>query len=245
MWNGSWNPLHASLPEKNAMGANVYIDQLILRERMRYDCHRFLSACFCQPQKNIFQEEKLLNCLTKHLQKICPEAALFSASMEESILKYGNDDLLVEYAGLFVGPFGLKAPPYGSVYLDGDRRVMGNSTMEVIRMYQDEGLSGNNESNELPDHIAVELEFMSFLIFKEIEAMIKFDLGTALGAVEKQNRFLGEFLGRWVEPFCEKIKEGTDNEFYTALAHCTSTFIGSSRPIDIREANGGKSFGSA
>jgi TorA maturation chaperone TorD len=180
-----------------------------------------------------------------HLQKICPEAALFSASMEESILKYSNEDLLVEYARLFVGPFGLQAPPYGSVYLDGGRRVMGDSTMGVSRMYQEEGLSGNDEFRELPDHISVELEFMSFLIFKEIEAMEKLDLGTALEAVEKQNKFLGEFLSRWVEPFCEKIKEGTDNEFYTALAHCTSTFVGSSLPADIREANGGKSFGSA
>jgi TorA maturation chaperone TorD len=86
----------------------------------------------------------------------------------------------------------------------------------------------------------VELEFMSFLIFKEIEAMEKADLRTAFEAVEKQKRFLGEFLGRWVAQFCEKIKEGTDNGFYTALAHCASTFIGSSRPADIREAEGEK-----
>lgn len=212
--------------------------EMILRERTRGDCYRFLSACFCQPEKNVFQEEKLLQSLTKSLHRICPEAALFSASMEESILKYGNEELLVEYSRLFIGPFGVIAPPYGSVYLDGERRVMGDSTMEVIGMYRNEGLSGSTDARELPDHVAVELEFMSYLVFAEIKALEKSDLRTAVEAVEKQERFSGEFLRRWIPPFCERIKENTENGFYTALAQCASTFIGSSRPADLRDAAG-------
>jgi TorA maturation chaperone TorD len=117
---------------------------------------------------------------------------------------------------------------------------MGDSTMAIIRLYEDEGLSGDNEFRELPDHIAVELEFMSFLIFKEIEAMGKSDFGAALEAVEKQERFLDIFLGRWITPFCERIKGGTENGFYTALADCASTFLCDSRPANIMEAVGGK-----
>ncbi|MHB1024672.1 MAG: TorD/DmsD family molecular chaperone [Desulfobacteria bacterium] len=214
------------------------MEEMILRERMRGDCYRFLSACFCQPQKNVFQEEKLLQNLTKSLQRICPEAALFSASMEESILKYGNEELLVEYSRLFIGPFGVIAPPYGSVYLDGERRVMGDSTMEVIGMYRNEGLSGNAADMDLPDHVAVELEFMSFLVFREIKALEASDLRGAVEAVQKQERFSGEFLRRWIPPFCEKIKENTENAFYAALAQCASTFIGSSSPADLRAAAG-------
>jgi len=214
------------------------MDERILRERMRGDCYRFLSACFCQPQKNVFQEEKVLQNLTKSLHRICPEAALFSASMEESILKCGNEELLVEYTRLFLGPFGVIAPPYGSVYLDGERRVMGDSTLEVIKMYRNEGLSGNADDRELPDHVAVELEFMSYLVFEEIKAMKKSDLRAAIEAVEKQECFSGEFLRRWIPPFCERIKENTENGFYAALAQCASTFIGSSRPADLWNAAG-------
>jgi TorA maturation chaperone TorD len=214
------------------------MDEMILRERMRGDCYRFLSACFCQPQKNVFQEEKLLQNLTKFLRRICPEAALFSASMEESLLKYGNEELLVEYSRLFLGPFGVVAPPYGSVYLDGERRVMGDSTMEVIRMYRNEGLSGSADAGELPDHVALELEFMSYLVFEEIKAMETSDLRAAAEAVAKQERFSLEFLRRWIPPFCERIKENTENGFYTALAQCASTFIGSSRPADLRDVVG-------
>jgi TorA maturation chaperone TorD len=216
------------------------MDEMILRERMRGDCYRFLSACFCQPQKNVFQEEKLLQNLTKSIHRICPEVALFSASMEESILKYGNEELLVEYSRLFIGPFGVIAPPYGSVYLDGERKVMGESTMEVSRMYRNEGLSGSVDSRELPDHVAVELEFMSYLVFKEIEALETSDLRAAANFVEKQERFSGEFLRRWIPPFCDRIKENTENGFYAALAQCASTFIGSSRPADLCDVAGGE-----
>jgi TorA maturation chaperone TorD len=180
----------------------------------------------------------MLQNLTRSLHRICPEAALYSASMEESILKYGNEELLVEYSRLFIGPFGVIAPPYGSVYLDGERRVMGDSTMKVIGMYRDEGLSGSSDVRELPDHVAVELEFMSYLVFKEIKALETSDLRAAAAAVEKQERFSGELLRRWIPPFCEMIKENTENGFYTALAQCASTFIGGSRPADLRGVAG-------
>ncbi|MDO8739444.1 molecular chaperone [Candidatus Deferrimicrobium sp.] len=158
--------------------------------------------------------------------------------MEESILKYGNEELLVEYSRLFLGPFGVIAPPYGSVYLDGERRVMGDSTMEVIRMFRDEGLSGSADAKELPDHVAVELEFMSYLYFEEIKALETSDLRAAVEAIEKQERFSGEFLRRWIPPFCERIKENTENGFYAALAQCASTFIGGFIPADLRDAAG-------
>lgn len=214
------------------------MDRIIRDEKMRYDGYRFLSACFCQPQKNVFQEENLLENLTMILREICPGAAPFSAAMEESLRKFGDEDLLVEYSRLFVGPFGLKAPPYGSVYLDGERRVMGDSTMAVIRMYEEEGLSGHVEFADLPDHVSVELEFMSYLLFKEIEALRKSDIGSAFEAKRKQEKFLTEHLGRWIAPFCEKIKEETQNGFYSALADCASVFVGSSCPANLPEAAG-------
>ena len=203
---------------------------------MRCDCYRFLSACFCRPQKEVFQEENLLENLTLYLQKICPDAEVFSAAMEKNILQYSNEELLVEYARLFVGPFELKAPPYGSIYLDDERQVMGDSTIEVVKMYEAEGLSRDNEFSDLPDHIAVELEFMSFLIYKEIKAFEQSDFNSAIESTVKQDKFMDLFLGRWVEPFCEKIRTTSDNLFYMSLADCLLTFVRKSRAEHIREA---------
>lgn len=201
------------------------IGEFINHERMRGDCFRFLSACFYQPQKALFEKENLLSNLTGFLQETCPEAAAFSSLMEESFLQSSDKDLEVEYARLFVGPFELIAPPYGSIYLDGNRRVMGDSTMEVIKTYQAEGLSRSEDFKDLPDHIAVELEFMSFLIYKEIEALEKFGLDAAKEYVNKQEVFLNSLLLPWASQFCKKIEEGTDNGFYKALAGCLSAFL--------------------
>lgn len=209
------------------------INEFIVREKSRGDCYKFLSACFYLPQKELFAEENLLNNLTKSLEIVSPDAAVFSKQMENTFLSYSNDDLTVAFAKLFVGPFELKAPPYGSVYLDMGRRVMGDSTIDVLEVYKQAGLSMDEEFKEMPDHITVELEFMYYLIFKEVEAVEKSEFDTALKFIETQELFLDKFFKRWITPFCDRIKNGTDNEFYKSLADCVSAFIESSHPGNL------------
>ena len=208
------------------------IGNFILQEKRRGDCYRLLSACFYQPQKETFIQEEFFKNLEGLLRLISPDIVAHVSEMEKSFLKYSEEDLLVAYAKLFVGPNELLAPPYGSVYLDGEKMVMGDSTMEVIKMYEKQGLSMDGEFRNLPDHISVELEFMYYLIFKEVEALEKSEWVTALDFIKTQGLFFDNFLRRWVKPFCDKIQQGTDNEFYASLADCVSAFIEKAHPGD-------------
>jgi TorA maturation chaperone TorD len=201
------------------------INEFTSHEQIRGDCYRFFAACFYLPQKEVFTQENLLEDLTMSLKKVCPEAAQFSLKMITALTNYSNEDVSVEYAKLFVGPFELKAPPYGSVYLDKGGRVMGDSTMEVIKAYQEQGLSIDDEFKEVPDHISAELEFMYYLIYKEVEALKRGEKKKALKWIEPQEAFFNTFLMPWVPAFCVRIKQGTDNEFYKSLADCFSSFI--------------------
>lgn len=189
------------------------------------DCFRLLSACFYPPKKQLYLQEGLFQNLTTALKLVCPDACIFSKKMEEAFLNDPSEDLMVEYARLFLGPYELKAPPYGSVYLDQGRRVMGDSTMGVIKMYQEAGLSIDEDFKELPDHIAVELEFMYYLIYQEVEASENSQLDRASTLRETQGLFLNRFLKPWIPHFCTKIKENTENEFYVALANCVVTIV--------------------
>lgn len=200
-------------------------NKFILRGKAKGDCYRLLSACFYPPHKEVFIQEEFFKNLEVVLKKVSPDAAAYVPAMEKAFLKYSEEDLLVAYAKLFVGPFELLAPPYGSVYLDGEKKVMGDSTMEVIKMYEEQGLSMDSEFRDMPDHIAVELEFMYYLILKEVEALEKSEMDKALYFIKTQELFLDKFLARWVKPFCNKIKKGTDNEFYNSLADCLHVFI--------------------
>lgn len=210
--------------------------QTMQYEQARCESYKLIAACFYQPQKEVFVQEGLFENLTLLLKQACPDAAIFSEKMGETILNYSNEDLLVDYASLFIGPNELIAPPYGSVYLDEGRRTMGDSTIEVMKIYKDEGLAIDENFKELPDHIAVELEFMYYLIFKEIEALENKDNEKTAHFIEVQELFLHRFLGKWIKPFCDKITEGTENEFYRALAGCLSTFAVKSAVSDDLKA---------
>ena len=104
----------------------------VVNSRTKENCFRLLSACFYEPSKTLFLEENIFGKLTEDLKQVCPDAAGFSSNMGRSIHNYEDKELSVEYAKLFVGPFELAAPPYGSVYMDDGGRVMGDSTMKVI-----------------------------------------------------------------------------------------------------------------
>lgn len=208
-------------------------NELVIKKAIVGDCYRLLAACFYQPDKSLFIQENLLGNLKEGLKRICPPASSFVEKMEEALSKYTDEELLVNYAKLFVGPYELIAPPYGSVYIDKERKVMGDSTIKTMDFYREAGLEISKDFKELPDHIAVELEFMYYLIFKEVEALGSSDIDAARRYAEMQNRFINSFLGLWINDFCEKIKNGTDNEFYKALADCASTFVKNSSSIEI------------
>jgi TorA maturation chaperone TorD len=201
------------------------IEQIVEFEQARRDCYKLLAACFYQPQKKLFLDENIYARLVNMLTRVCPEAAPFAEKMAASVMQYKDEDLLVEYARLFVGPNELLAPPYGSVYLEQGRSVMGESTARVMDFYKAEGLSMDEYFENLPDHIAAELEFMYYLAYNEVEALENNDREKAAYFLNKQEEFLRTFIGPWIAPFCEKMRQGTENEFYQALADCLSVFM--------------------
>ena len=93
-----------------------------------------------------------------------------------------------------MGPYRLLAPPYGSVYLEKNRRVMGDSTMDAKKRYQEAGLKLTLK--EAPDHVAIEMEFMYYLIYREIEAFINTNESDIALDLTNQNDFLQNNLGK-------------------------------------------------
>lgn len=198
----------------------------VARKKKHENALRLLAACFYEPDKELFVTEGLCEALRGCLHVACPEAVGFVDGMENAMERCTDEELKVAHAKLFVGPFSLAAAPYGSVYLDDGGRVMGDSTMDVIKRYEQEGLARSDDCKDLPDHIAVELEFVSYLMSREIAALEASDTSSAAAYESKRQSFADTLLRPWVPEFCQMIKEGTDNEFYTGLAGCTSTVIG-------------------
>ena len=190
----------------------------------REDIYRLLAACYYPPTADLF-EESCCEALASLLAPVAPEAACYAA---DAVAAYSNsslESLAVEHARLFIGPFKLVAPPYGSVYLDDAKTVMGDSTAKVAAFYHTCGLTLAEDFNELPDHFAVELEFMSFLAFRQREAEVAGDTDEVSRILSLQQEFLGRFLMPWLEPFTSAVIADGEAPFYQAVARCTAAFL--------------------
>jgi TorA maturation chaperone TorD len=186
----------------------------LLDNAYRRDLYKLLSECYYLPNAEFINELNNLDTsrggLYSDIAKHCP--------------KIGDlDSLIMDYTRLFVGPYGILAPPYGSLYLEASDRTMGNSTMDARRCYSEEGL--DITLKETPDHIAIELEYMYFLAFKEIEATNDDDLNNANRYREKQRVFLKNHLGAWIADFTSKVEANAKTDFYKNIAGITKSFI--------------------
>jgi len=153
------------------------------------------------------------------------EAYSIAEEVEKTFGMYQLNDLLVDYSRLFVGPFELLAPPYGSVYLEEGKRIMGDSTIEVRNFYEKMGLKFLEDFKDMPDHISVELEFISFLIVTRINAFESNDTNRAEEVLKCQQLFLETYLIPWLPEFVERMRENSDTQFYKNLADCTISFV--------------------
>ena len=198
-------------------------NDLLRREKARRDTYKSLAECYYLPDGDLIIKLKGL----ERQLGVLGSGALSYAALMRSELQGPKElkKLAIDFARLFVGPYSLPAPPYGSVYLEGERKIMGDSTLDVQERYRRAGVELSDNFRDVPDHIAAELEFMYFLIFKEIQALENSDVDTAIDYLEKQRAFLREHLGAWVFDFADSIEENAETDFYKNLARATKAFI--------------------
>jgi len=190
----------------------------------RENIYRLLAACYYSPATSLF-EENCCTTLANLLEGVTSNAAQYADEAADAMKTVSPESLAVEHARLFIGPFHLVAPPYGSIYLDDAKTVMGDSTARVAAFYHNCGLHLADDFHELPDHFAVELEFMSYLAFKQREAEDAGDKDEYARIVSLQREFLDRFLMPWLVPFTSAIINDGEAPFYQAIARCSAAFI--------------------
>jgi TorA maturation chaperone TorD len=187
------------------------------------DCFRLLAACFYEPEKELFVEQQVCDNLATLLENFSSEAAGNARKMSSSLSGMEETVLAVDYSALFLGPFELQAPPYGSVYLEKKREVMGETTLEALQLYQQAGLQV--EEKEPADHIAIELEFMAFVHGREASALQSGTIEEVSRNKDLREKFFTGCLKPWIADFCVAVRKGSENAFYISLADCLECFI--------------------
>jgi TorA maturation chaperone TorD len=188
------------------------MEEAVAVAHKRANSYKLLSECYYQPDSKLMQ--KIADAV---------QTDRFFADLAGHVWPdFDLESLKIDYARLFVGPFKLLAPPYGSFYLE-DSRIMGDSTIHVGKCYANEDL--DIVIKDAPDHIAMELEFMYYLVAKQTEAIRNANLPSIQSCQQKQFSFLQAHLGRWLPAFAKNVQKNAQTEFYRDLARLTETFV--------------------
>ena len=220
----------------------ITADDPVLVAQERGEVFKLLALCFYRPTQELANDiaQGSLAAVLRNLLE-----SLEAEGWEESIAAiegYGDQPegldaeglysaLKEEYTRLFIGgSHHLPVPPYESVYRQDVPElerglVMGRSTVDARRQYAEAGLELSPDFTDLPDHIAVELEFMYFLCNKEAEEWKQGNSEAALQRLQNQKEFLAEHLLKWIPGFRESLNKAASLDFYRVMAGVTQEYI--------------------
>jgi len=145
-----------------------------------------LSRLFSYPEK--WPDNGDLNKITSATEK------KWEKTLEENRLQVLQNN----YVNLFINALPeLPCPPYGSFYFEGV--LMGESTVRLKNLYHEYGF----QTDEMADHIAVELEFLAMLSTLPTHDRI-----------QKDYDFLLDHLRQWTPEFFKQVGKSDKIGFY-------------------------------
>ena len=191
----------------------------------REDLCRFLSACYYELDAS-FSEERVFDSMLTAASAIDPDLAESARKLGQAFAAQDLETLLVDYTHLFIiAPGQVRAMPYASFWLTDDQSMRHEATTAVLEMYEQGGFDVSDELHELPDHIAVELEFLYLLIFARNQAQAGGNTEELRAANELHRRFAAEHMAAWIGAFASAVKAGAQTAFYRELAELTEKFV--------------------
>lgn len=159
----------------------------------------------------------------------------FSTAAEESL----RDELTIDYTQLFHGPRN-HLPPFESINVGGAGATLNGKAASSVRQFLEaSGFFFNEDSDLLPDHLSVELEFMAELTRREGEYWRTGDADSARRSQTRQRLFLDRHLAAWGREFGRKIEQRATSPFYREAGRLLSEFLETEREdLDGRPEDG-------
>lgn len=135
-----------------------------------------------------------------------PQAVQSAATgMQACLTEAGARELLVaEHQRLFFGPDHLEAPPWGSVYLEEEGTLFGESSQALRRFLASEGISLATGQEEPEDHIGLLLWAIALLAEE--------------GRVPALRTLLERHVLTWSGAYLERLRLATAHPFYQGVA---------------------------
>ena len=196
--------------------------------QLRQALYRFMGMLFLYPDS--FRLAKVKKAANELLAAKPTWASLtFSIQLNElltilvGLTDEATEQMEVEYNDLLrVKP---RATPYESFYVDPEGQARGMIAAELETEYANAGLSLSPSLQDMPDHISVELEFMSFLCGQEVEARATTNEAENVQGRIRQRAFLNMHLVRWFPRFARQITDAAPHNLYHLVAAVAYAFL--------------------
>jgi len=170
--------------------------------------------------------------------------ALLQSSLQSTDLSQLSTQLGVEYTRLLRGikqGYG-PPPPYESLYRE--NRLLGETTLAVLRHYQQAGYGELEESVGPQDHIGAELKFMALLCHDEATVWQQEKTSKAMTIRAAQLVFLEQHLLSWVPDYCDRLQQEAQEPFYGAVARLTAELLDEDHML-LQTLQAGDAFGNS
>lgn len=126
-----------------------------------------------------------------------------------------------QYQRLFYQPGKLPCPPWESSYVSGERKVFQQSTLDVRKAYQAQGLRPRAVNRIPDDHIAIELGFMAELA-KRTQSE---DSDVSKQSLHASASFLSNHLANWIDSYAEDVASAAAVPFFACVCAAIRDFI--------------------
>lgn len=135
-------------------------------------------------------------------------------------------DMQTAYVSMFTtNAAGIPCPPYESVYREPEGQPTGWLQALVESEYAAGGFALSPALGELPDHVAVEMEFMALLCSREAQAWEERNPTRGIRALRKQKAFLDSHLALWFPEFARQVAAADSGGAYAAVGQGAQAFI--------------------
>lgn len=132
-------------------------------------------------------------------------------------------DLRATHTAVFGLVFSRECPPYETEYCSSAEAFFrAQQLADIAGFYQAFGLQTAPASPERPDHLALELEFMAFLLRKE---RLADTAEQARVCADAQRSFLRDHLAWWVPSFAAGLRRKAESGFYASVAQVLAAFM--------------------
>ncbi|SDB53336.1 chaperone TorD involved in molybdoenzyme TorA maturation [Desulfonatronum thiosulfatophilum] len=190
----------------------------------RMETYKALASCYFPPDEHLPHN---VDTLAAHAPAWVPEVHASTQTMLKNLPndEQGRDALKVEYAKLFLGPFEVLAPPFGSVYFHVNKMLSHESSDDAAARYLAAGVNSAPDGGNPPDHVTAELEFMYYLLFQEHAAFCRDDATAVREWRDRRTDFFPIHLGAWGPLFADRVVSFAQSPFYKHLGQITKAVL--------------------